>query len=61
MDRGELAVMLQKLGMGTEGSGHKKWLDEVFEAADTNHDGVVSFSEFVALFMSTSRLSTKKK
>lgn len=53
--------MLQKLGMGTEGSGQKKWLDEVFEAADTNHDGVVSFSEFVALFTSTSRLSSKGK
>ena len=60
LEKRELEVMLQKLGMGAEGgrnSARKKMLDNVFEAADTNHDGVVSFEEFVALFKASSALN----
>ena len=43
IDRQELSVMLRKLGFEWQGA-------HVFEAADTNQDGKVSFAEFLALF-----------
>ena len=43
IDRSELSKMLRKLGFAWQGA-------HVFESADTDGDGRVSFSEFVALF-----------
>jgi len=43
IDRSELSLMLRKLGFGWQGGG-------VFAAADADHDGRVSFDEFIALF-----------
>ena len=43
IDRPELSLMLRKLGFAWQGA-------HVFEAADTDSDGKVSFAEFVALF-----------
>ena len=43
IDRQELSVMLRKLGFEWQGA-------HVFEAADTNKDGKVTYDEFLALF-----------
>ena len=45
IDRGELGVMLRKLGFEWQGT-------HVFEAADIDGDGKVSFDEFLALYAS---------
>ena len=43
IDRSELSVMLRKLGFGYQGC-------HVFESADSDGDGKVSYSEFLSLF-----------
>ena len=43
IDRAELSVMLRKLGFEWQGV-------HIFDAADTDHDGKVTFDEFLALF-----------
>ena len=43
IDRSELSVMLRKLGFEWQGA-------HVFEAADADADGKVSFAEFLVLF-----------
>jgi len=51
IDKEELEVVLTRLGVATaEGRMHKETLDRVFATADANHDGQVSFDEFIALF-----------
>ena len=43
IDRSELSVMLRKLGFAWQGS-------HVFESADSDGDGKVSYEEFIGLF-----------
>jgi len=52
IDRSELSVMLRKLGFEWQGA-------HVFEAADTNGDGKVSFGEFVSLFGKVARENSR--
>jgi len=48
---GELEIVLVRIGVASEGGRmHRDVLDRIFSTADANHDGKVSFAEFVALF-----------
>lgn len=51
IEKDELEVVLTRLGVASEGGRmHKDVLNRIFATADANHDGKVSFPEFIALF-----------
>jgi len=56
IERDELEVVLCRLSSASgRGRVQKKALDQLFDAADTNHDGKVSFEEFMSLFQKRQR------
>ncbi len=51
IEKRELEIVLTRLGVASDGGRmHKDVLDRIFATADANHDGKVSFGEFIALF-----------